>query len=173
MCQILRRSETCSLQNEYTSDTKQYPRHRSTDHANNTTTPNPNRHRGNAGATFSPSGQDCPAHPRHKTLDKDPEGLVCPHQRPITKPQHKQSAGHEFHYRQGMEQFAPALHSSKSPTEGRRDRCQFRTLGNAHGTSYDRRDDIKLQKVDEQSRDNGNMANRVWKGFRRHGTRGQ
>ena len=51
-----------------------------------------------------------------------------------------------------MEQLAPALHPNKSLTKGTSYRCQFRTLGNAHDTSYDRRDNIKLQKNDEQSR---------------------
>ena len=122
---------------------------------------------------FSLSGQDCPAHPQHEAPEEDPQGPFFPHCRPVTKPQRNQSAGHEFSYQRGMEQLTPALHPNKSPTEGRSYRCQFRTLGNADDTSYDGRDDIKLQKIDEQSRDDGNMANCVWKGFRRHGTRGQ
>ena len=57
--------------------------------------------------------------------------------------------------------------------KGKSNRGQFRTLGNAYGTSNDGRDDIKLQEIDERPRDNGNMANRFWKRLRRHGTRGQ
>ena len=108
-----------------------------------------------------------------KAPEENPQVPVCPNNRAITKPQHNQSAGHAFSYRRGMEQLAPALHPNKSPTEGKSYRCQFRTLGNAHDTYYDERDDIKLQKNDEQSHNNGNMANCVWKGFRRHGTREQ
>jgi len=64
----------------------------------------------------------------------------------ITEPQHNQSAGHEFSYQRGMEKLAPALHPQKSTAEGRSNRGQFRTLGNANDTSYDGRNDIKLQK---------------------------
>ena len=46
-----------------------------------------------------------------------------------------------------MEQLAPALRPNKSPTKGTRYRCQFRTISNAHDTSYNGRDDIKLQKL--------------------------
>jgi hypothetical protein len=70
-----------------------------------------------------------------------------------------------------MEQLAPALHSNKSAPERRRDRCQFGTLGYAHGSSYNGRNNIKLQEIDERSRNNGNMANRIWQRLWGHGAR--
>ena len=125
-----------------TPHTKQCTGHSSTNHTSNSSAPGPNQWRSNAGVTFSLSEQDAPAHPSHEAPEKDPKGPFYSHRRPITKPQHNQSAGHKFSYRQGMEQLAPALHPKESTTERRRNRGHFRTLGNANGTSYDGGNDI-------------------------------
>jgi hypothetical protein len=95
------------------------------------------------------SNNNSQTHQSNEAHEEDPKRLFRSHRRPITEPQHNQSAGNEFSYRQGMEQLAPALHPQKSMTKGRSNRGQFRTLGNAKDTSYDRRNDIKLQKIDE------------------------
>jgi hypothetical protein len=129
--------------------TKQCTGHSSTNHTSNSAAPGPNRWDSNAGATFSPSEQDGPTHPSHEAPKKDSKGPFRSHRRPITEPQHNQSAGHEFSYQRSMEQLAPALHPKKSMTERRSNRGQFRTLGNANDSSYNGQNDIKLQKIDE------------------------
>ncbi len=70
-----------------------------------------------------------------------------------------------------MPMVHPTTGSRKPATKGRRNRYQFRTLGDAHGSSYNGRNNIELQKIDEQPCHDGNMANSIWKRFWRHGTR--